>query len=242
MNPGYLGRAELPEGLKALFRPITVVVPDLELICENMLMAEGFVEAKLLAKKFTTLYFLCRDLLSKQLHYDWGLRAIKSVLVVAGVFKRNEPTVSEQALLMRALRDFNLPKIAYADLDIFFGLLGDLFPKIEIPRKRDMEFEKIIVECTKESLLYPDENFILKVVQLQELAEIRHCVFVMGPPGAGKTCTWKVLGKAQDKVGKKTTIVDINPKTVSTKDLYGYNLPSKEWKDGLLSKTLRSLS
>jgi len=65
MNPGYLGRAELPEGLKALFRPITVVVPDLELICENMLMAEGFVNAKLLAKKFVTLYVLCRDLLSK---------------------------------------------------------------------------------------------------------------------------------------------------------------------------------
>lgn len=65
MNPGYLGRAELPEGLKALFRPITVVVPDLELICENMLMAEGFVDAKVLAKKFTTLYLLCKDLLSK---------------------------------------------------------------------------------------------------------------------------------------------------------------------------------
>jgi len=90
MNPGYLGRSELPEGLKALFRPITVVVPDLELICENMLMAEGFVEAKILAKKFTTLYSLCRDLLSKQSHYDWGLRAIKSVLVVAGAFKRAE--------------------------------------------------------------------------------------------------------------------------------------------------------
>jgi dynein heavy chain len=95
MNPGYLGRSELPEGLKALFRPITVVVPDLELICENMLMAEGFVEAKILAKKFTTLYFLCRDLLSKSLHYDWGLRAIKSVLVVAGAFKRGEPTLPE---------------------------------------------------------------------------------------------------------------------------------------------------
>lgn len=63
----------------------------------------------------------------------------------------------------------------------------------------------------------------------------------MGPPGAGKTQTWKQLGRAQDKIGKKTTIVDINPKTVSTKDLYGYNLPSKEWKDGLLSKTMRSL-
>ena len=70
---------------------------------------------------------------------------------------------------MRALRDFNLPKIAYADLDIFFGLLGDLFPKVEIPRKRDMEFEDIIVQCTKDLLLFPDENFILKVVQLSEL-------------------------------------------------------------------------
>ena len=90
MNPGYLGRSELPEGLKALFRPITVVVPDLELICENMLMAEGFIYAKTLAKKFVTLYFLCKDLLSKSDHYDWGLRAIKSVLVVAGGFKRAE--------------------------------------------------------------------------------------------------------------------------------------------------------
>ena len=64
MNPGYLGRSELPEGLKTLFRPITVVVPDLELICENILMAEGFVEAKMLARKFVTLYKLCKSLLS----------------------------------------------------------------------------------------------------------------------------------------------------------------------------------
>ena len=144
MNPGYLGRSELPEGLKALFRPITVVTPDLELICENMLMAEGFVSSKILAKKFTTLYALCRDLLSKAKHYDWGLRAIKSVLVVAGGFKRAEPDREEQGVLMRALRDFNTPKIIAEDIDVFMGLLGDLFPGIKVPRQRDMEFEKII--------------------------------------------------------------------------------------------------
>jgi len=100
-------------------------------------MAEGFIGAKVLAKKFTTLYALCKDLLSKQAHYDWGLRAIKSVLVVAGGFKRAEPELDEKALLMRALRDFNIPKIVAEDMPIFMGLIGDLFPNIEVPRKVD---------------------------------------------------------------------------------------------------------
>ena len=88
MNPGYLGRSELPEGLKALFRPMTVMVPHLILICEKMLMAEGFVTAKAPAPKFFCLYALLKALLSAQLHYDcWGLRAIKSVLVVADTLR-----------------------------------------------------------------------------------------------------------------------------------------------------------
>jgi len=152
-----------------------------------------------LAKKFTTLYFLCRDLLSKAAHYDWGLRAIKSVLVVAGAFKRSEPTLAEQAILMRALRDFNIPKIVAEDLDIFHGLLNDLFPGIDVPRKRDLDFERVIEEVSAECKLNPDPDFVLKVVQLSELLEIRHCVFVMGPPGSGKSETWKTLAKSQDK-------------------------------------------
>ena len=242
MNPGYLGRSELPEGLKALFRPITVVVPDLELICENMLMAEGFVGAKILAKKFTTLYALCKDLLSKQAHYDWGLRAIKSVLVVAGGFKRAEPDLDEKALLMRALRDFNIPKIVAEDMPIFRGLIGDLFPNIDVPRKVDYNFEEMVKKAAIELNYWPEPAFILKIVQLQELLEIRHCVFVMGPPGAGKSSTWKSLAKANEYRDMKTTYVDLNPKSITTNELYGYvMMATREWKDGLLSKTMRSL-
>jgi dynein heavy chain len=77
---------------------------------------------------------------------------------------------------------------------------------------------------------------LLKVIQLRELLEIRHCVFLIGPPASGKTTTWNILAKANEKIGQKTTFCDIDPKVVETKDLYGYtNMKTKEWKNGLLS-------
>lgn len=163
MNPGYAGRAELPENLKALFRPCAMVVPDFDLICEILLVAEGFIEARLLARKFITLYNLCKELLSKQDHYDWGLRAIKSVLIVAGSLKRSDPKRPEDQVLMRALRDFNIPKIVTDDVPVFMGLIGDLFPALDVPRKRDPDFEKAVKQASLDLMLQPEDNFVLKV-------------------------------------------------------------------------------
>lgn len=70
-------------------------IPDLALICEIMLMAEGFQQSKSLSRKFVILYKLCEDLLSKSQHYDWKLRAIKTTLTVAGGMKRAAPELSE---------------------------------------------------------------------------------------------------------------------------------------------------
>ena len=128
MNPGYAGRTELPENLKALFRSCAMVVPDFVLICENKLMSEGFNTASSLSKKFMCLYTLAKSLLSDLVHYDWGLRAVTSVLRQAGGLKRAAPNESEDLVLMKALRDFNMPKIVSDDQKIFIALIGDLFP------------------------------------------------------------------------------------------------------------------
>ena len=88
MNPagkGYGGRSKLPDNLKQLFRPVAMTTPNNELIAEVLLFAEGFVNAQSLANKIVSLFTLSKQLLSAQQHYDWGLRALKTCLNVAGI-------------------------------------------------------------------------------------------------------------------------------------------------------------
>ncbi|XP_036372722.1 dynein heavy chain 9, axonemal [Megalops cyprinoides] len=243
MNPGYAGRTELPENLKALFRPCAMVVPDFELICEIMLVAEGFIEARLLARKFITLYQLCKELLSKQDHYDWGLRAIKSVLVVAGSLKRGDPERPEDQVLMRALRDFNIPKIVTDDMPVFMGLIGDLFPALDVPRKRNLDFEKFVKQSVLDLKLQAEDNFVLKVVQLEELLAVRHSVFVVGNAGTGKSQVMKSLNKTYQNMKRRAVWTDLNPKAVTNDELFGIiNPATREWKDGLFSNIMRELA
>ena len=242
MNPGYAGRTELPESLKSLFRSCAMCVPDLTFICENMLLSEGFLQSRQLARKFVCLYSLCRELLSPQMHYDWGLRAVKSLLRQAGTLKRADPNMDEYSILMRALRDFNTPKIVTEDLPIFLRLISDLFPGVIADPKNSADLEKIIKQVTKEKGLQPDAAFVTKVAGLLDILGVRHCCFIIGPPGSAKTQVWKTLMDTLKAMGQDGMYETLNPKAITSDELYGIMTKTKEWRDGAISVIMRNMS
>jgi dynein heavy chain, axonemal len=96
--------------------------------------------------------------LSKQYHYDFQLRALKSVLVMAGSLKREYSDTPENVVLMRALRDMNMPKFVFDDRPLFMGLIQDLFPDLKAERVGNEELkEHIITYMDKEGYKHSDE-------------------------------------------------------------------------------------
>ncbi|KAK4813186.1 hypothetical protein QYF61_014017 [Mycteria americana] len=243
MNPGYAGRTELPESVKALFRPVVVIVPDLQQICEIMLFSEGFLMAKILARKMTVLYKLAKEQLSKQHHYDFGLRALKSVLVMAGELKRGSADLSEEVVLMRALRDMNLPKFVFEDVPLFLGLISDLFPGLDCPRVRYPNFNDAVEQVLEEGGYVVLPVQVDKVVQMYETMLTRHTTMVVGPTGGGKSVVINALCQAQNKLGLLTKLYTLNPKAMSVIELYGILDPTtRDWTDGVLSNIFRDIN
>lgn len=253
MNPGYAGRSNLPDNLKKLFRSVAMSKPDKELISEVMLYSQGFKQAKQLSKHIVPFFDRCSAQLTKQAHYDFGLRALKSVLVSSGGLKRNRLLSTDEDLgseediepqiIVQSVRETIAPKLIRDDVETMRGIEAESFPGVRYVPAQLNTLEEAIQRIAAERRLVINETWMTKILQLYQIQNIHHGVMMVGDSGSGKSAAWKVLLHALQRVeGVEGVCHVIDPKVMTKEALYG-NLDSttREWSDGLFTSILRKI-
>ncbi|KAE8745286.1 hypothetical protein FOCC_FOCC007971 [Frankliniella occidentalis] len=254
LNPagkGYGGRQKLPDNLKQLFRPVVMSKPDNELIAEVILYCEGFKNAKSIGKKLVEVFDLSKKLLTPQKHYDWGLRALKTVLGGCGSMLRNWWSIysnadvrsdvvlsreTEMELAVQALRLNTLSKLLFRDCVVFDALVQDVFPGIKFVSSGHEKLATVLKESFLALGLQYNKRQEQKCIELYEQLNQRMGVVVVGPAGSGKTTLCRLLKHALGQLGQIIHQHTVNPKAMPRSQLLGHiDLDTRQWVDGVLT-------
>ncbi|KAM3616882.1 uncharacterized protein V6R79_025341 [Siganus canaliculatus] len=251
LNPagkGYGGRQKLPDNLKQLFRPVAMSRPDNELIAEVILYSEGFKNGEVLGRKLVAIFNLARELLTPQQHYDWGLRALKTVLKACGSLLQQQrrshekDKIQESSLVVQALRLNTMSKLTFADSSRFDALVKDVFSGISFTDVEDQLLMHALEEVYKEARLELIPSQLKKALELNEQLRQRMGVVIVGPSGAGKSTLWRMLRAALSKTGKVVKQYTMNPKAMPRQQLLGHiDMDTREWADGVLTHSARNV-
>ena len=174
------------------------------------------------------------------------MRGLNALLVAGGNGKRTYgDKYPEDVIALRSFTDVNLPKFTTADLPLFKGIIGDLFPGVELPPSNAGKLLATIDMIAEKRGLQPTKPFTTKVVQLWETVLVRHGLMTVGIPPCGKTNVKNVLAETLGELADGEDMLPVtqyvmNPKSITQGQLYGESdLNTQEWTDGVLAIAVR---
>ncbi|NWH26647.1 DYHC2 protein, partial [Grus americana] len=195
-----------------------------------------------------TAVFKFRELLTPQQHYDWGLRALKTVLRGCGSLlhqlKKSEAKqeINESHMVVQALRLNTMSKLTFADCARFDALVKDVFPGIDFKDVEYAELTTALQQVFEEANLEIISTQIKKALELYEQLRQRMGVVIVGPSGGGKSTLWRMLKTALGKTGKVVKQYTMNPKAMPRHQLLGHiDMDTREWSDGVLTHSARQV-
>ncbi|ABN68600.2 Dynein heavy chain, cytosolic (DYHC) [Scheffersomyces stipitis CBS 6054] len=245
MNPGYVGRVELPENLKKLFRSCSMEVPDKEIIVDVILTSQTFHHSKELASIIVPFFEEIERTVSKQSHYDFGLRTLKNMLVKCGMLKRrlgdSDDKLEETIIVLQSIREIVAPKLVKEDVLTLKEIEARYFNGISYD---DQSYSNFILQldsyCEQNGLLCSEE-WTTKALQLYQMQNSHHGMILVGSSGSGKTSIWKsVLHVLSGNIDDVSFVIDC--KVLSKEEIYGYlDTVTRDWTDGLFTSILRRI-
>jgi len=233
-----------PESLRSVLRPCSIMLPDCVGIAEVILTTMGIVNAKILAKKAIFAFSLLDNALPKESSFNGSLNALFSTLKIMKDIQRSASDASPDSLLMMAIKQSMLPRLTEQNLLTMSSIFEDIFPGIDYADESGQDLSLTLVAEMEEMDLSPSDYTVKKALELSQCLRLGKGVLLSGKCNSGKTTARNLLFN----VIKNKSITSgegaikqhlVNPKSLSTSELYGAYAENSSWSDGVCSSILR---